>query len=143
MNEKKSLIMMQIHSQWSKIILKQDILKRPENDLILLIQEKIKNIYIWIISEKFSFPKFIRNNLRIKEWRNFKNTEARPNSTGLLVLRKSVYPVKGEVRSKITRGYFKVDGLGEKLLFTRIKSDKNWPRYGVSNMQILLVLKTH
>ena len=27
----------------------------------------------------------------------------------------------------------KVDGLGETLLFTRTKSDKNWPRYGASN----------
>ena len=39
-------------------------------------------------------------------------------------------------------GYMKVDGPGEKLLFTRTKSDKNWPRNGVSNMQILHVLKT-
>ena len=34
-----------------------------------------------------------------------------------------------------------VGGLGETLLFTRTKSDKNWPRSGVSNMQISLVLK--
>ena len=41
--------------------------------------------------------------------------------------------LKGIVRSKISRGYIKVDSLGGKLLFTRTKSDKNWPRYGASN----------
>ena len=30
-------------------------------------------------------------------------------------------------------GYVKVDGLGETLLFTRTKCDKNWPRYGASS----------
>ena len=32
---------------------------------------------------------------------------------------------KGVVRSKISRGYVKVDGLGETLLFSRTKSDKS------------------
>ena len=39
---------------------------------------------------------------------------------------------KGVVRSKISRGYVEIDGLGGTLLFTRTKSDKNWPRYGAS-----------
>ena len=29
--------------------------------------------------------------------------------------------------------YVKLGGLGETLLFTRTKSDKNWPRYGAFN----------
>ena len=37
------------------------------------------------------------------------------------------FAVKGIVQSKISRGYVKVDGLGETLLFTQTKSDKNWP----------------
>ena len=36
--------------------------------------------------------------------------------------------IQGVVRSKISRRYVKVDGLGETLLFTRAKSDKNWMR---------------
>ena len=47
---------------------------------------------------------------------------------------------KGVVRSKISCVYVKVDGLGETLLFTRTKSNKNWLRTGVSNMQILSFL---
>ena len=41
--------------------------------------------------------------------------------------------VKGVVRSKVSRGYVQVDGLGETLLFTRSKSNKNWPITGASN----------
>ena len=46
----------------------------------------------------------------------------------------AVWPdFKGVVRSKISCGYVKVDGLGETLLITQTKSDKNWLRYGASN----------
>ena len=48
---------------------------------------------------------------------------------------------KGVVWSKISSGYVKVDGLGVTMLFTRSKSDNNWPRTSVSNMQISHVLK--
>ena len=41
--------------------------------------------------------------------------------------------VQGLVRSKIFRGYVKVEGLEETLILTRTKSDKNWPRTGASN----------
>ena len=50
--------------------------------------------------------------------------------------------LKGMVRSKISRGYVKVDGLGEALLFSRTKSDKNLPRYGASNQVQYNSLKT-
>ena len=42
---------------------------------------------------------------------------------------------KWVVRSKNPRGYVRVDSLGEILLFIRSKSDKNWPRTGVSLTQ--------